>query len=430
MMLRTLSGLRQLRPVWAISAMLVAIATPVVAKATEMTLYVGQVKVLHIEAVDRVAVGNGSLLSTSITKDGHLILLAEGQGDTGLHIWLRNGEERRYQIYIQPSNSSRSAIEISELLESVKGVTVRDVGGLSVLEGEYDPRFEAVVDVILERYPDAINLTRPLQVTQDKMIYFHVVITEFNTTDMSELGINWQTSINGPSGGFGTGVSGSRRVSQANQLSAIQNATPSGDPGLDFLASATFPAYGFFGIATQIASKINFMVEDNRALVLAEPRLSTRSGGKAEFLVGGEVPFQTTNNVGGSNVEFKEFGISLNIEPVVDGFGNIQSSVEVEVSAVDNALGLNDVPGFRTRRASTEISMRDGETLVISGLVDRNLSETVSGVAGLSKIPVLGALFRSTGRENRVSELVIFVTRSSSTLMPRETSKSLSANKT
>ena len=75
----------------------------------KMTLYVGEVKVLAIKKVDRVAVGNGSLLSTSITENGQLILLAEGQGDTGLHIWHRDGSERDIQLYIQPSNANRSA---------------------------------------------------------------------------------------------------------------------------------------------------------------------------------------------------------------------------------------------------------------------------------------------------------------------------------
>jgi len=122
------------------------------------------------------------------------------------------------------------------------------------------------------------------------------------------------------------------------------------------------------------------------------------------------VPIPTTNTTGQSNVEFKEFGIILNIKPVADAHGNIIAKVETEVSTVDNALSVQGIPGFRTRKTSADISLRDSETLVISGLVNSEVSKSVDKVKWLGDIPILGPLFRSTNFENNKSELVIFVT--------------------
>jgi pilus assembly protein CpaC len=168
--------------------------------------------------------------------------------------------------------------------------------------------------------------------------------------------------------------------------------------------------FGFFGIATEIISSINLARNSGDAIILAEPSLSARSGGEAEFLSGGEIPLPVTSNDGQASVEFKEFGIKLRIKPTADDAGNIIAEVETELSTVDPSLSVGGIPGFRTRKASTDASLKNGQTLVISGLVNRELSDNTTGFAFLSKIPVLGALFRSKDFRNNKSELVIFVT--------------------
>src|SRR5690606_27755231 len=133
-------------------------------------------------------------------------------------------------------------------------------------------------------------------------------------------------------------------------------------------------------------------------------------GGQAEFLAGGEIPVITTGNLGSSNVEYKEFGIKLNIAPVVDAHNNIMASVSTEVSAVDRSNSVGEVPAFITRRTATDIQMRDGQTLVMSGLIDRDAGKSIEKIPFLGDIPILGALFRSTDFNDNRTELVIFVT--------------------
>lgn len=368
-----------------------------------MHLYVGEVRVIRVGEVDRVAVGNGSLLSTSILKNGQLIILAESEGETKLHIWTMDKKERQIKVTISKGDANRQVGEIQSLLRGLPGVTVRIVGGRPVVEGTVDSGGSSLLEAIGAIYKDMINLTNLAQVGNQKMIYMNVQITEFNTNRLSELGINWLTNINGPSGGY---------ASENVESGAISVLTNSSNPlsvgqGGPTNASNTL---SYFGIATEITSKINIAINSGDALLLASPVLSARSGGEAEFLSGGEVPIPVSNGLGDTSVEFKEFGIILRIKPRADNAGNIVAEVETELSTVDDSLAVNNTPGFRTRKTSTDVSLRNGQTLVLSKLVSNEISKNTTGIIGLSKIPILGALFRSSNFRNAKSELVIFVT--------------------
>ncbi|RDC75344.1 type II and III secretion system protein family protein [Rhodovulum sp. 12E13] len=144
---------------------------------------------------------------------------------------------------------------------------------------------------------------------------------------------------------------------------------------------------------------------------LAEPNLTALSGQAAEFLAGGEypVPVQTDDGI---SVEYKPFGILLNMTPRVVG-ENINLRLTSEVSGLDPSVSLDtgifQVNGFRTRRATTTVEMRDGESFAIAGLLEDDFEDLASQVPWLGDIPVLGALFRSTDYRREQSELVIII---------------------
>ncbi len=365
-------------------------------KSKFLSLYQGQVKVLKIGEVERVAVGNGKLLSTSITKKGQLIILAEKKGETIIHIWGKDGWERDLIIQISESNPLTAASEIKSLLRDVSGVSVRSVGGRTVIDGDVGPADAAKLKVIAKYYPNIIMLARETTASfHDKMIHMKLQITDFSSSALEEVGINWQTNIPGPAWG------------------AV--ATPSAAyPAVDDLATSV-PAgllgktFGFFGIATAMTSRINLLVSNGDALILASPTLTARSGGEAEFLAGGEVPL-ITSNVNGQTITFKEYGIKLKIKPVADDLGNITARVETELSAPDPSVALNGTPGFITRKAQADLSMKNGETVVISGLLSSELGKDTTKVKYLSSIPLIGSLFKNTKTRDKKTELVIFVT--------------------
>ena len=144
---------------------------------------------------------------------------------------------------------------------------------------------------------------------------------------------------------------------------------------------------------------------------LAEPNLTALSGQAAEFLAGGEypVPVQTDDGI---SVEFKPFGILLNMTPNVVG-DNINLRLTSEVSGLDPSVSLDtgifQVNGFRTRRATTTVEMRDGESFAIAGLLEDDFEDLASQVPWLGDVPVLGTLFRSSDYRREQSELVIII---------------------
>lgn len=100
----------------------------------------------------------------------------------------------------------------------------------------------------------------------------------------------------------------------------------------------------------------------------------------------------------------------MTIKPVVDRDNTILATVSTELSAVDSSVAVNGIPGFLTRKTQTDISMRTGQTLVISGLINQEAAKDIHQLKGFGDIPALGALFRSKNFRNRTTELVIFVT--------------------
>ncbi len=371
-----------------------------------VSMYVGEIRVLKLKPVERVAVGNSKLVSTSALKNGQLVLLAEGEGITSLHIWFKDGSEHAYTVAVGGSFAKKGTEEVQQLLNDIPGLTVKEVGERIVLSGEVNPRWTPIIETVKGEYDGILDLTQKGEaiLPADKMVFMNVKITEFNTSRLQDLGIEWQNPINGPAAGLAADVA-NNSIFRTGGNTGNNQVSFAGDLPIDNSSAA-----GFFGIATEITSLINFLVSSGDALILAEPTLSARSGGEAEFLSGGELPIPTTGALGQVNVEFKEFGISLRVSPVVDPENNIVARVFTEVSAVDNSVAVQGIPGFLTRKTETDISMRAGETLVMSGLLNQDAGEDVTKLWMLGDIPILGQLFRSTNYRNRQSELVIFVT--------------------
>lgn len=376
-----------------------------------ISMFLGEIKILEVGAIDRVAVGKGELLSTTMLENGQLLLLAEKNGETTVHIWYSDGSESDIKVQILVSDQDRIVHELQTLLADLPNVEVKVVGQKIFLSGSLnctvgleDCEESKTIETVLGVYKDVINLTRvraqaaPVIMPSSKMVSMAVKITEFNTNKLSKLGINWADAIAGPFAGFGHNVVG-------NSVFSVTDSTNlSGDIPLNIN-----PVLGTFGLATGIASAINLLISTGDAILLAEPRLSARSGGKAEFLAGGEIPV-VTSSISGTDVEYKEFGIILNISPIVDDENNIMATINTEVSAVDLSNSVGGVPAFITRKTTTDVFMEDGETLILSGLIDRSLGESIDKFPILGDIPILGALFRSTDWNNDLTELVIFVT--------------------
>jgi len=161
----------------------------------------------------------------------------------------------------------------------------------------------------------------------ERMVRMKVKMVEFRKSALGKLGIDWSDSIAGPTLATAGDVIGNNIFRPAAE-------------GFAGLPNTVQPFSTYFGIASNITSRINFMASNGDAVTLAEPILTSANGGSASFLAGGEVPYPTVNSVGQSQVEFKEYGIKLNISPQIDPQGNVRTSVETEISQLYWAVCL------------------------------------------------------------------------------------------
>jgi len=157
---------------------------------------------------------------------------------------------------------------------------------------------------------------------------------------------------------------------------------------------------------------LQFLEQESLARLLAEPRLVTQSGQEASFLAGGEFPYQTTDGNLNVSVNFKEFGVGLKFTPIVGSDGMVTLRVNPSVSEITELVetSTGPQPVLSTRKLTTTVRLRDGQTLVLAGLLQDDLREVISKVPMLGDIPILGTLFRSSSYQEKKTDLLIAVT--------------------
>jgi pilus assembly protein CpaC len=169
------------------------------------------------------------------------------------------------------------------------------------------------------------------------------------------------------------------------------------------------------GGSSKVLGMLNAMESSGFAYTLARPSLVALSGQSASFLAGGEFPVPVPNGEGnGISIEYKEYGVRLTLTPTVVGRNRIALKVAPEVSELDFTAGVTiagtTVPALNVRRTDTSVSLADGESFVISGLINTSNIASVDKFPGLGDIPILGALFRSSQINRDERELLMIVT--------------------
>lgn len=161
-------------------------------------------------------------------------------------------------------------------------------------------------------------------------------------------------------------------------------------------------------VVDELKFSLNALENNGYGKILASPNILCRSGKEAEFLAGGEFPIKIMN-FKTQDVIWKRYGILLRVKPKADAAGRISLSIETEVTTLDDAHTVDNIPGVLTNRVSSHFDLTKPQTIALSGLLKSEDGRSSEGLPLLSRLPILGALFSSKDyRENR-SELVIFV---------------------
>ncbi|MHB8528636.1 MAG: type II and III secretion system protein family protein [Caulobacteraceae bacterium] len=244
-------------------------------------------------------------------------------------------------------------------------------------------------EAIAERYAPK-NVESDLTVHAAQQVMVEVRMIEVTRNALKDLGLNLDA----------------RNKSHFNFHSGtglIDSATPEGTLGLT----------GSIG-GVSISATLQALEQKGAVHTLAKPNLVAMSGQEASFLAGGEFPFPVPNGLTGTSIEFREFGVKLNVTPTVEDSGEIRLKVAPEVSQLDSANGITlqgfQVPGIDTTRAATSVELRDGQSFAIAGLFSKATARSIGQLPGIGDVPVLGALFKSSSWRRNETELVIIVT--------------------
>jgi len=387
---------------WLLAVALLSAAQAQTINEQQLDMQVGELQILDVPDVLRVAVGNSRPVNVVTTEEQEVIVFAREAGQTHVQAWSANGQQFRWQVRVSEAGARQTREALQQLIARMSNVQVSTVGDTLVVEGQdIADADRARLTLLRQQYPQILDLTS--QLGWNRMVLLDVQVVEIPRSRLRELGLDWQTQAQG---GVTVGLAWDAGTRQWVQ----RPGTPASGQSPMPIVQAVSSASAYLGINSILSAQIQALAQNGEAVVLAQPQLVARSGATAEFLAGGEVPYSTTDRQGNVNTEFKPYGVSLRITPQVEHGDAVHSRIEVEVSAIDTANSTLNGPALRTRRAATEFNARSGQTLVLAGFVSRERSHYVNKVPGLGDIPLLGYLFRSERKQKDDIELAIFVT--------------------
>jgi len=361
---------------------------------------VGEVSTINLPAVTRIAIGNGKLVKATVVDETQIVLLAESVGDTTMHVWLRGGREIQYTFHVLAQRHEQLLSDLNKYVRDFPSLKVRMLGERIVLEGRYpDSETANRFKLLTGNFPQVLNLVaeRPADADPlrlERMVQLNLRVIEVKKTALDQLGIKWANTSNGPT--FATNALG------------YANTPWRPDASLGFPPVTTkYPIASYLGIATMITSALTFLEQRGDAWTLAEPQLSCRSGGESKFIAGGEIPIPVGNGLGSTTVVYKQYGVLVEFKPVADGNGNIDSHILIEVSEPDSRNSNQGFVAFTTNRAESQVALREGEPLVIAGLLRKKTEKSSDSIPGLGRIPFLSYLFGA--REVRTEQTELFL---------------------
>jgi pilus assembly protein CpaC len=339
--------------------------------------------------ISRFSVGDPNVAEANVVSPTEVILNGRGLGTTTLFVWDNSGAVRVYSVEVTADAPGlerflRSLMPEEEIKVAASGNsvtlsgTVKDPNSISRAVQMAQGTGATIID----------NLVGPPAI----QVLLKVRFAEINRTALKD----WATRFR---------VLNPHEISNDGNWSGFVNPSASDDV-IGFLLDSG---------NEEIEAFVQASISRGDLRTLAEPNLLTLPGKEAYFLAGGEFPYPTIQS-GASNavtIVFKEFGIRLRFTPNIARNGAIRLKVAPEVSTLDFANGLViagfEIPSLRTRRAETEVELREGQYLGIAGLLDNESTRNLTKIPILGDIPILGELFKSRALRQRRTELVVLV---------------------
>jgi pilus assembly protein CpaC len=384
-------------------------------------------------ALKRVSVTDPTIATAIVVAPTQIMIHGLKPATVTLLLWDEQEQIRSFDLQVQLD--IRSLISNLKQMFPKENIQATQSGPAIILTGEVSGQAVADQAVALSKTesPSVVNM---LQVPAPpkkagNTIMLQVKFAEVDRSAAQQLGVNlFSTGAGNTLGAISTNQFG-RTTEKAGALpSDIQGSgSATGDNSVTgAIGNSLWHTPASVGLSdllniflfrpdVNLGAVIRAIQQKNLLQILAEPNLLAADGQEASFLAGGEFPFpivQGGTNYSSVTIQFKEFGVRLKFVATVLGNDQIKLKVAPEVSALDFSNGLTIsgflVPALSTRKADTEIELRNGQSFAIAGLLDNRTTESASKVPWLGDIPILGKLFRSRSINKNKTELMVLVT--------------------
>lgn len=296
------------------------------------------------------------------------------------------------------------AYAASESESSIKGLPGQGQNGRETGEGRWSD-------------DEKVKLINHIQIDDPQQVLLEVKVAQVDKSALKSLGISG--FIRGSDGeGFSNLVgapSGELTVRNPDgSIRSVATGIAGPIPGLASYNPLDPYQLGASLFNAGVGVVLKALANKNLAKVLAEPNLLVKSGFEGKFLAGSKFPVTVVTGVGavsGTEIKYIDVGIKINFRPVVMENGLINLKIDpAEVSSIIGTLPVNGYPIIDSREVRTDVQLKDGESLVMAGLLQEEAIKAMSKIPVLGDIPIFGALFRSTQDDIKEKELVFFVT--------------------
>jgi pilus assembly protein CpaC len=376
-------------------------------------VFVGRSVVINLQSpVTRILSSNPAVIDTLATSPTQVVVEGKSAGSSSLILWDATGHSQMLDVTVDVNVSFlRMAIE-----QTYPGqqITVQSDGAHLVLTGTVsDSKVAEDVGKMAGLYSPGVVNSLAIAPVHEQQILLEVKFAEVDRTKLQQLGMNL----------FSTGATNTIGSLTTQQFSppTLQSNSSSGTAGGSVTSSLTFNDLlniFLFRPDINLGTTIRALESKSVLEILAQPNLLALNGQKASFLAGGEFPFPvvqggTTNGVA-VTIQFRPFGVKLDFTGFIGKDGVIRMHIVPEVSTLDfsNALTISGftVPAISTRRAETEIELKEGQSFAIAGLLDNRAQVQFNKIPGIGDIPILGHFFRSQNLNRSHTELMVLVT--------------------
>ena len=390
------------------------------APTNDITLSVGTGRLVRLGGtMTDLFVANDAIADVQVRSPSQIYIFGKAAGSTTVYATDRSGRVI-YSANVRVGQNLGSIDELLDIAMPEADIQATPLSGMVLLTGTVaQPADAEEAERLVQGFVgEGTQVISRLRTATPQQVMLQVKIAEVSRSLVRQIGTNLlsQDTTSGFLFGIGRGSPGT--ITPGAIITDPTTGLPIGRAPTSFTfnrppGTTTIAGAGnLFGL--DLLGTLNLNETTGLVTTLAEPTLTALSGETASFLAGGEFPIPVSQSLGAVTIEYKQFGVGLAFSPIVLENGRISMRVRPEVSELssEGSITLNgfEVPALVTRRAETTVELGSGQSFMIAGLLRNTGNNSVDRAPFLGRLPIIGALFRSTNFRRSETELVIIVT--------------------